>query len=152
MSAASLFLLVVAVAVGAAVPLQSAINAQMAVSQGHPLYGALTNTAVATLALAALVVVFRIPAPSLRTAAAQPWWVWSGGLIGAAFVFGALFVAPRIGAAAFTAATIFGMVSAALVIDHFGLLDFPVQPLSFTRVAGSACVLLGILLLQMGRS
>jgi len=32
-------LLLAAVAVGAAVPMQSAINAQMALAQGHPLYG-----------------------------------------------------------------------------------------------------------------
>lgn len=149
---AALLLLLVAVAVGAAVPMQSAINAQMASAQGHPLYGALTNTGVATLCLAILVLALRVPAPNLRAAAAGPWWLWSGGFIGAAFVFGALVVAPRIGAAAFAAATIFGSAVAALAIDHYGWFEFPQRPLSAMRLAGAGCLLLGIVLLQAGRS
>jgi transporter family-2 protein len=144
-------LLLVAVGVGAAVPMQSAINAQMASAQGHPLYGALTNTAVASLCLLALVLAFRLPAPDLRSAGSGPWWLWLGGLIGAAFVFGALFVAPRIGAASFAAATIFGSAVAALAIDHFGWFGFEQRPLSALRFAGAACLLLGIVLLQAGR-
>ena len=144
------FLLAVAVAVGAAVPLQSAINALMGQTLGHPLYGALANTVVGSLVLLLLVALFRLPAPGLRHAAAGPWWLWSGGFIGAAFVFGALFVAPRIGAAPFVAATIFGSVVASLFIDHFALLGFPLQPISATRLLAVAFVLAGLGLLQFG--
>ncbi len=147
---ASWGLLGVAVAVGAAVPLQSAINAQMGRVLGHPLYGALANTTVASLCLLALLPVFRMPAPAMRQAALGPWWLWSGGFIGAAFVFGALFVAPRIGAAPFVAATIFGSVVASLLIDHFALLGFALQPISPTRLLAVAFVLAGLLLLQFG--
>lgn len=145
-------LLVVAVAVGAAVPLQSAINAQMAQAQGHPLYGALANTLTASAVLASLVLALRLPLPNLRVAAAGPWWLWSGGVIGAAFVFGALFVAPRIGAAAFAAATIFGSAVAALAIDHWGWFGFAERPLDAMRLAGVACLLAGVVLLQAGRA
>lgn len=146
-----LSLLVIAFAVGAAVPLQSAVNAQMGVHLGHPLYGALTNTSVATLILAVLALAVRVPPPRLQAAANGPWWLWTGGLVGAAFVFGALFVAPRIGAASFAAATIFGTIVAALVIDHFGILGFMVQPVSLLRLLGAASVLIGLLLMQAGR-
>ena len=144
-------LLFIAVIVGAAVPLQSAVNASMGASQGHPLYGALTNTAVATITFALLIVAFRLPAPNVRVATAGPWWLWTGGFVGAAFVFGGLFVAPRVGAAAFAAATVFGTVAASVVIDHLGLLGFPVKPLSLARMAGVGCVLFGMLLLQASR-
>lgn len=143
-----LALLTVAIAVGAAVPMQSAVNAQMGRTLGHPLYGALANTSVATLILLALALAFRVQAPKLGDAASGPWWLWSGGLVGAAFVFGALFVAPRIGAASFAAATIFGTVAASLLIDHFGLLGFPLQPVSLARLAGAGCVLAGLVLLN----
>ena len=91
--------------------------------------------------LLVLILAFRLPPPNLRAAASGPWWLWTGGLVGAAFVFGALFVAPRIGAAAFAAATIFGTVAASLIIDHFGLFGFPVKPMSLLRLAGTGCVL-----------
>lgn len=141
-------LIAVAIAVGAAVPMQSAVNAQMGQALGHPLYGALANTSVATIVLAALVLAFRLRLPRLGSAAGGPWWLWTGGLVGAAFVFGALFVAPRIGAASFAAATIFGTVAASLVIDHFGLLGFPLQPVAWSRLAGAGCILAGLALLN----
>lgn len=148
---ASTMLLLLAVLVGAAVPLQSAVNAGMAQMQGHPLYGALTNTTIASIALALLVVALRVPPPNLKSAVTGPWWLWTGGLVGAAFVFGGLFVAPRVGAAAFAAATILGTVAASLAIDHFGLLGFQHRPVSLARLAGVGCVLAGLLLLQAGR-
>ena len=120
----AIWLVIAAVAVGAAVPVQSAINAQMAAVQGHPLYGAIANTGVATLCLLVLIVTLRIPPPRLQAAAAAPIHLWVGGVIGAAFVFGALFVAPRIGASLFAAATIFGTAMASLAIDHYGLFGF----------------------------
>ncbi|HOM15409.1 MAG TPA: DMT family transporter [Rubrivivax sp.] len=146
------WLVLTAVAVGAAVPMQSAINAQMASLLGHPLYGAVANTGVATLCLLLLILAMRTPAPELRDAASAPWYLWLGGLIGAGFVFGALYVAPRIGAAAFAAATIFGSAIASLAIDHFGLLGFAQRPVSLLRLAGAGCLLLGIVLLRSGRS
>lgn len=143
-------LLVIAVAVGAAVPLQSAVNAQMGQYLGHPLYGALANTAVASLVLLLLVPVFKLGAPRLARTVAGPWWLWTGGFVGAAFVFGALFVAPRIGAAPFAVATIFGTLVASLLIDHFALLGFPLHPISPLRLLAAAMVLAGLLLLQFG--
>ena len=151
MSSVTLWLLLAAVAVGAAVPMQSAINAQMAATQGHPLYGAITNTGVATLCFVVLIAVLRTPPPNRRAAGGASWWLWSGGFIGAAFVFGALYVAPRIGAALFAAATIFGTAVASLIIDHYGLFGFHERPLSALRLAGAACLLLGIALLQAAR-
>ena len=142
-------LIVVAIAVGAAVPMQSAINALMGQALGHPLYGALANTSVATLVLVTLALAFRLELPKLASAAMGPWWLWTGGLIGAAFVYGALFVAPRIGAASFAAATIFGTVTASLVIDHFGLLGFPLKAVAWPRLAGAGCILAGLALLNI---
>jgi len=145
-------LLLVAVGVGAAVPMQSAINAQMAQAQGHPLYGALANTLTASAVLGVLALALRLPAPDWRSATSGPWWLWGGGVIGAAFVFGALFVAPRIGAGAFAAATIFGSAVAALAIDHGGWFGFAERPLDGVRLAGAACLLVGVVLLQWQRS
>lgn len=146
-----LVLLAIAFAVGAAVPMQSAINAQVGSHLGHPLYGALTNTTIASLILVFLVLVFRAPVPRLQQAASGPWWLWTGGLVGAAFVFGALFVAPRIGAASFAGATIFGTIAASLLIDHFGLFGFPVQPVNLHRLGGGGLVLVGLWLINAGR-
>lgn len=145
----TLSFLVIAGLVGAAVPLQSAVNAGMASSQGHPLYAAITNTLVSTLTFAVLIFVLKVPRPNIRGAFEGPWWLWTGGFVGAAFVFGGLFVAPRVGAAAFAAATIFGTVTASLLIDQFGVLGFAHRPVTLMRIAGVACMLVGLVLLTM---
>lgn len=144
-------LIAVAVAVGAAVPIQSAINAQMASLQGHPLYGAVANTLVASLCLLALIVALRIPPPRLPPVGSVPPHLWLGGVIGACFVFGALYIAPRIGGASFAAAVIFGTAIGSMAIDHFGLFGFDARPMTLYRLAGATLLLLGTVLINAAR-
>ena len=145
-------LVIAAVAVGAAVPLQSAINARMASLQGHPLYGAIANTIVATLCLLTLIVALRIPPPRVPPIEQVPPYLWIGGVIGACFVFGALYIAPRIGGALFAAAAILGTAVGSMAIDHFGLFGFPVRPMTLYRFAGASLLLGGTVLINAGRA
>jgi transporter family-2 protein len=140
----------IAVAVGAAVPMQSAISARTATAQGHPLDGAITNTAITTQTLLVPILTLRLPTPDLRSANHGPWWLWTGGLVGAAFESGVLFIEPRIDASSFVAATIFRSAVAALPIDHFGRFGFAQWPVSMTRLASVGCILLGTARLQPG--
>ncbi|MFN7231890.1 MAG: DMT family transporter [Brevundimonas sp.] len=41
-----------------------------------------------------------------------------------------------------------GQLALSLVLDHFGWLGVPRQPLSLTRIAGVALVLAGVLLVR----
>ena len=148
MLASTVLLLLLSIAVGAVVPVQSGSNATLARHIGHPLYAAFTNTFVATLVLLVAVLVMRLPAPTLRTAVAgAPWWAWMGGLYGATLVFSALTLAPRVGATAFVSATIFGTMAMSLVVDHFGLLAFRQQAVTGTRLVGAVLVVVGMILI-----
>jgi bacterial/archaeal transporter family-2 protein len=77
-----------------------------------------------------------------------PPWVFTGGLIGAVFLFVSLFAAPRLGIATTIAVLIAGQLAAALVVDHFGWLGVPVRPVNPFRVAGVLCLLAGVLLIR----
>ena len=148
MLASTVFLLLLSIAVGAVVPVQSGSNAVLARHIGHPLYAATTNTAVATLVLLVAVALYRLPAPTLRNALeASPWWSWLGGFYGATLVFSALTLAPRVGATAFVSATIFGTILMSLIVDHFGLLAFRQQPVTGTRLLGALLVVAGMVLI-----
>jgi transporter family-2 protein len=74
--------------------------------------------------------------------------VFTGGLIGAVFLFVSLFAAPRLGIATTIAVLIAGQLAAALVVDHFGWLGVPVRPVNPYRVAGALCLLTGVLLIR----
>jgi transporter family-2 protein len=74
--------------------------------------------------------------------------LWIGGLLGAFYVTTALFVVPKIGAAVMIASVITGQMTAALIIDHIGLLGIPKNPIDLYRIAGLACLAVGIKLLS----
>lgn len=145
----TLLFILVALMVGAGYPIQAGINATIAQFHGHPLLAALTNTTVASLILLVAIIVMRVPMPQVASLAAAPWWAWTGGLLGAFFVFSSLVLAPKLGAAAFVSATIVGTMAASLIIDHFGLLAYRTQPITLQRLIGGALVVTGMLMIVL---
>lgn len=51
-----------------------------------------------------------------------PWWMWTGGILGALFVAMNAYFAPILGAGATVLAGLAGMTIGSLLIDHFGLI------------------------------
>ncbi len=142
-----LVLLVLVIAMG--YPVQAGVNGTLSHYLGHPLLAALTNTVVASLALLVMVVLFRVPLPSITGATFAPWWAWTGGLLGATFVFSSLTLAPKLGAAVFVSTGVVGTMISSLLLDHFGLVGY--RPIAITpvRILGVCLVISGMLLLQI---
>jgi transporter family-2 protein len=82
--------------------------------------------------------------PSRDTLAAIPWWAWFGGLLGAFYVAISTIVAAELGASSLLALVIAGQLAMALVIDNYGWLGLPVNPLTWTRVLGVALLGAGV--------
>jgi transporter family-2 protein len=99
-------------------------------------------------ALSLLVVALVAGQGSLLRIGDAPPNLWIGGLLGAFYVTTALFVVPKIGAAVMIASVITGQMTAALIIDHIGLLGIPKNPIDLYRIAGLACLAVGIKLLS----
>jgi len=55
---------------------------------------------------------------------------------------------PRVGAAAVIAATVFGQLIAAAVLDQFGWLGVPQVRLNWWRIGGAVLLLAGTLMMQ----
>jgi len=147
----TIFFIIVALIVGAGYPVQAGVNATIAIYHQHPLLAAVTNTAVASFVLLAAILVMRVPAPQLATLSTAPWWAWTGGVLGAFFVLSSLVLAPKLGAAAFVSTTIVGTMVASLIIDHFGLLAYRVQPITGIRLLGAVLVVAGMIMIQWRR-
>ncbi|NQV43324.1 MAG: DMT family transporter [Rhodospirillales bacterium] len=141
-----LVMLVFVIAMG--YPIQAGVNGTLAQYLGHPLLAALTNTTVASLALIVMVVLFRVPLPALANVTFAPWWAWTGGLLGATFVFSALTLAPKLGAAVFVSTGVVGTMISSLLLDHFGLIGYRPVAITPVRIMGVALVIAGMLLLQ----
>lgn len=141
-------LLLIAALVGVVLPVQSGVNAQLRIGIGHPLIAAFISFAVGTVALFGLNVAVRVPLPAAGAVTRIPWWQWTGGLLGAGYIFLAIYLAPRIGAASLVASIVAGQMVTSLVLDHFGWVGYPQQPLTPVRVIGAVLVIGGVLLIQ----
>ena len=89
-----------------------------------------------------------LPTPSWKLVAEVPWWAWSGGLFGGAFILLAILLLPTLGAATLFALVIAGQVLAAITLDHFGALGLTPHPISTARLAGAVLLIAGVALMR----
>lgn len=120
----------------------------MHVSLGHATLAGLMNTLVAALILAACAAVTRPHLPSGGTLRYVPTWQWTGGVLGGVYLTITVLVAVRLGAAALVGLLVGGQSAAALILDHFGLLGFPIHTLNVARVVRAALLVADVVLIR----
>jgi transporter family-2 protein len=136
-------LIVLGVAVGALIPLQTAINTRLSVWLGAVLPASLVSFAIGTAALAKGVLVTGTHIPWTVTATTQPWWIWVGGLCGLVFLTMNIVLMPRIGASATVILPLVGQVLGGVLIDLTGAFGTAVRPLTVGRTIGALLVVAG---------
>jgi bacterial/archaeal transporter family-2 protein len=141
--------LLLAVGAGVSVVVQQVLNANLRHALNSAAWSGFVSYLVGTICMALLALALRDPLPSASVAARVPWWAWSGGLFGAIFIALAILLIPQLGAATFIALLVAGQMLCSLAFDHFGLLGIPVHPASLVRLAGAACLVLGVVLIRM---
>ena len=140
----------VTVLTGSMLAVQVGLNATMNRHLGSPMAAAFVNFAVGTIFLFAMVALGRGSIVGLAQAAAAPWWAWSAGILGGLYIAASSVFGPMVGGATFLALLVAGQVIAALTLDHYGLLGFPVRPLDASRIGGALLVIGGMFLLARG--
>jgi transporter family-2 protein len=143
-----LLLLGVAVVIGAVVGLQPAINARLGNFTGEAALAALISTLTSSACLILYLVILRPDIPSWGQLRVGPWWMWTGGVIGAVYVAISLNLAQRLGATVLVAVVVIGQMLAALVIDHFGLLGLDQQAVTPLRMFGVFLLVAGVILIR----
>ena len=118
----------VALAAGTAASMQFGVNSELrgdAGVAGGPVAAASISFIVGTVALVALTLAPNGGPSSfgdvVANASNASWWVWTGGLLGAFYVFASGILTPRLGAATTVALILTGQVLASIAIDHFSL-------------------------------
>ncbi|HEU5104875.1 MAG TPA: DMT family transporter [Solirubrobacterales bacterium] len=129
---------------GGLIAAQAPINAGLGKSTGS-MAAALVSFSIGTLALSA-VVILSGKAGSLSSTFDVSWYYLLGGFLGAIYVLNALIAVSVIGAGGVAAATVFGQLTASVVIDRLGLFGLDQTPLSASRVIGVVLLLAGTVL------
>lgn len=150
MSARTIYLLA-ALAGGAVLPVQVALNSLLRRSVGEPMQVTFISYLVGTLTSLVFCIVARYPLPASTALAQTSWWMWVGGCLGTLYVWSTIFATPRIGAALALALAIAGQMIAALCLDHFGAIGLARYPASPLRIAGVVFVILGVSLVSVAR-
>jgi transporter family-2 protein len=150
----NLILLAMAFCVGIAMSVQAAVNSQLAHSLGaNSVVAALVSFSCGTLVLLAVALVKGGPAvlgATLTALPSQPLWKFAGGFLGAAFVFGTVFLAPRIGLLSLVVLVIAGQLLSSMAIDQFGLINMASRKVSGVRMLGALVVVAGVAITVFG--
>ncbi|MFT5732957.1 MAG: transporter family-2 protein [Planctomycetota bacterium] len=145
-------LLVLAVLVGALVPLQGTINSRMGLVTGQPLLATLISFTGGFLAISLIVIGVSGGLPKWEPSGPTPLYLFLGGLPGVVFVLTALMLIPRIGVAAAVCGFVVGQLSSSLLFDHFGWLGAPLREVTMPRLVGVALLAAGTILVVRGEA
>ena len=137
---------------GVVIAVQAAINARVGQALGNGMHAVLVSFVIGTVGAVLYCLVEGGPVASMEAVKAGPWWMWTGGLLGVAFVWSTIFAVPRIGVSVMFPLVVAGQMAASVVLEHFGLLGSPTQPVSWTRIGGVLLVVLGVVVLGLTRS
>jgi bacterial/archaeal transporter family-2 protein len=135
-----------ALAAGVALTMQAATNAGLSKSAG--LGPALVINTVIVL-IGAIGLWAALGAQTTFFPANTSSTLYLGGLFGFVIIASLAFVLPKIGAAYAIALMVGGQCVAALIVDHFGLMGMPHNPLSIQRVFGLALVAAGVVVMRV---
>jgi transporter family-2 protein len=143
-----IFLLLFAFFAGIAQPVQSGINAQLKNYIGSPIVAAAISFVIGTIILLLISLLSGGLSSMNRNFSQVPWWLWSGGLIGAFYVTANIVLIPRLGAAQTISLILAGQMIASILIDNYGLFNVPVHSLNIPRIIGALLIVGGVAIIQ----
>lgn len=136
----------VAVASGASLALQSAVNGALGVPLGNGLLSSLFSFIGGAILLSWFAPFSLGQKPRDKGLNPKPvrWWMWiAGGGISVYSVASGTYLGPKLGFGLFYAAVITGQLLAGLIVDHFAFMDTPETPATKWRIGGMSLVLAG---------
>jgi len=135
---------VVMIIAGAGIPIMAALNAGLGTRLGNPIPAAFVLFLLALAVTAVLT--FSNPLPSKDQVIAIPIHYYLGGLFVAFYILSITWIAPKIGLGNAIFLVLIGQLVAAIIIDHYGLLNASKTSVTAARIAGVGLMVAGIYL------
>ncbi|WP_411035501.1 DMT family transporter [Shinella sp. BYT-45] len=137
------------IAAGACIAIQAPVNALLGRGFGMPVAAACVSFLSGAIILALVMFAtasFEGRAPDWR--GPDLWLYIAGGALGTVYVTTAIFLTPRIGAAAVMAFAVSGQLLAGILLDRIGFLGMAVREISAGRIAGALMLVAGALMIR----
>ncbi len=142
-----LFMLIV-LAGGCWLPIQAGINGKLGRTINNPIAAAFISFTTGFLTLGLYLIATRQNPFDLTDTKGAPWWIWTGGFIGAFFVSIATSLVPRLGATLSFTLIIAGQLIISVIIDKYGLFGITASDINIKKIAGISLVIAGVLLIK----
>ncbi|WP_338876393.1 DMT family transporter [Spirosoma sp. SC4-14] len=143
-----LLFLVLALLAGGMIPFQSAMNSQLGRSLQSPYFSALTVFVVAAIGLTIYNLASQQTVPALTQFSDAPKWSYLGGVLGGSYILLIVICAPKLGIGNVTIMVLLGQILAAMLIDHFGLLNATLHPINWQRLIGVGLLIAGVYIVR----
>ena len=136
-----IILILIVIFLGTLGPIQTGVNSTLSNYLSHPSQAAFISFLGGVIIFFIILIFLRPSIPDLVSLKKAPFWSFTGGLMGACIVFGAIMIAPKIGAATYVSTFITGTIIMSLILDHFGLMAFETKPVDLWKLFGVSLVL-----------
>ncbi|MBS1598232.1 MAG: DMT family transporter [Bacteroidetes bacterium] len=140
--------IIMALLLGAILPLQATINTRLSKIVGGPVVSAFVSFSVGTIALLLYLLITRQIKLDTIPFRESSWWMWIGGLLGAFFVAGIVVLLPRLGVALSFSLVVAGQMAIAILFDHYGWIGTTVREISLGKIAGAILLIAGVFLIR----
>ncbi|MGZ7880926.1 DMT family transporter [Acinetobacter soli] len=145
LSSQVLLFLPLALGIGIAMAIQTALNTQLRESLHSPLQAAFISFLIGTIVLGLLVSFEDATKPSLAQLGQIPWYLWLGGFLGVYAISVSIYTAPKFGLLTLSGVIIFGQLGMSMLLDHFGWLGNEKVPVNWQRVLGAIMIFAGVI-------
>ncbi|WP_400223532.1 DMT family transporter [Methanomethylophilus alvi] len=138
------------IGVGVLMASQAAINGNLGIHLDSALHSALVSFVVGTAILFAACLWKRnLHDVVLVRENRVPWWMLTGGILGAAYIFFNAYLVPEIGTGTTVVLTITGQMIGSVIIDNFGLLGTVKKKTGALQIIGLALMFAGVVMVKM---
>lgn len=138
---------ILAFSIGCFIPFQGIITSNLSQKIQHPFGAAFVNFFGGMLLFLFAISVSSVALPSIKKVMTIPWYLFTGGVVGSVFIFGALFALPKIGASTFFGQIVLGQLLMTLIVDHYGVFGLPIHKIDSIRIIGVALLISGAFLI-----
>jgi bacterial/archaeal transporter family-2 protein len=135
---------------GGLLAVQAGANTQLSKAVGSP-FAATTIQVVIAGAVLFILAAATGTTLAFANVPSVPWWHAIGGVATAIYVASTILLFPRLGAVVTVGLFIVGQMVASLVLDTFGLLGVPHQPLQTAAILGACAVFAGAAAIVFGQ-
>jgi transporter family-2 protein len=142
-----MFEVIIGIATGIILPMQTAISVKLRKALLSPLRAAFATFFIAAVFLGLILI---LSGHSLLIdpiiVSKQPWWLWIGGFLGVIYVTGNIILFPRLGSVQTVIMPVLGQIIMSMLIDDFGWFSLAQHRFNWIRGVGYLLILGGIIL------